>query len=86
MIDPETDPAEHHDQYTWQICLKNEITDVPLELEAQRKPLVDAGRQLLLPIVGLVADYRELRQFRLLDSANGGFLPVHYYVEHRVPV
>lgn len=77
MIDPKADPAKHDDQYTRQVCLKNEITDVPLKFKAQRESLVDACCQFLLSIIGLVADYRKLRQLCLLDSTNGGFFPVH---------
>lgn len=35
VINPKTDPTQHHDQDTRQIGLKNEVSDVSLKFEAQ---------------------------------------------------
>ena len=61
MIDPERDPREHHDEDRRQVRLKYKVADVALEAERQRQTLVDAGGQLLDPVVRLVADDGELR-------------------------
>lgn len=36
MIDPEADPTEHYDEYARKIGLEHEVTDIPLEFEAER--------------------------------------------------
>lgn len=86
VIDPEADPAEHDDENAGQIGLEDEVANVALQLEAEGEPLVDAGGELLLAVVRLVADYRELGQFGLVDAAHRGTLPRHHHVQHRVPV
>jgi hypothetical protein len=86
VIDPEADPAEHHDEDAGQIGLEDEVADVALELEAEGKPLVNAGGELLLAVVRLVADYRELGKFRLVDAPHWCLLPGHHDVQYRVAI
>lgn len=86
MIDPEADPAQHHDQDAGQISLKNEVSDVPLKLKAQREPLIYPCGQSFFAIVCFVSDYRELWQLCFLDSANWSLFPVHHHVQHGISV
>jgi hypothetical protein len=50
MIDPKRHPREHDNENARQICLKNEISYVALELERQRESLVHARCKFLLHV------------------------------------
>lgn len=86
MIDPERDPREHDDEDGRQVRLEDEVADVALQPEGERQPLVEARRQLLHAVVGLVADDGELRQLGVVDTHHRRLAPPHDHVRHRVTV
>lgn len=53
MIDPETDPWEHHNEYTRQICLKDKISNTSFQLKYQWKTLVCSWKVLTHCLVNI---------------------------------